>query len=48
MIGLSPLWASRVREYCCWVIIVQGSFRVVGWGMMFGYGWVISVPDLGV
>ena len=23
------MWASRVREYCCWVIIVEGSFRVM-------------------
>ena len=29
MIGLSPLWASGVRDYCCWVIIVEGSFRVM-------------------
>ena len=33
MIGLSPLWASRVREYCCWVIIVKGSFRVMWTGV---------------
>ena len=32
MIGLSPLWTSRFREYYCWVIIVKVSFRVMWTG----------------
>ena len=24
---LKSLWASGMREYCCWVIIVEWSFR---------------------
>ena len=33
MIGLNALWASGVREYCCWVIIDEGSFRVTWTGV---------------
>ena len=33
------LWGDYSRG------VFQGN---VDWGMMFGYGWVISVPDLGV
>ena len=32
MIGLSPLWAFREIEYCCWMTIVEGSFKVMWTG----------------
>ena len=34
MKDLSPLWVSGVGAYCCWVTVIDGSFRVTrtgGW-----------------